>query len=72
MASQNRSKQSINNVTDLRHHLIFNRINHRRYFEVKGDDGIESLGGRHPQVEIGAMFAISSAVGTCSPHAFSA
>jgi hypothetical protein len=30
-------------VTDLRHHLILNRIKHRTYFEVKGEDGIESL-----------------------------
>lgn len=33
--------------------------------------GLESLGGRHLQFQIGAMFATSSAVGTCSPHALS-
>jgi len=38
---------------------------------MKGEDGIESLGGRQPQLWIGAMFAKSSAVGTCSPQAFS-
>jgi hypothetical protein len=72
MTSSNSSKQLINNVTDLRHPLIFNRINPRTVIEVKGDDGIELLGGRHPQLEIGAMIATSSAVGTCSPRDFSA
>ena len=38
---------------------------------MKGEDGIESLGGRHLQLKIGAIFATSSAVGTCSPHALS-
>lgn len=39
--------QFINIVTDLRHLLIFDRINPRRVFKVKGEDGIGLSQGRH-------------------------